>query len=258
VPKAAKPSKSKKPAPKPAAKKPAPKAKPAAKKPAPAAKAATKPAPAAKPAPAPAAVNGNKPKPKGITVVEKPVPISQQKKQKVKKEVVMPNLGAPLLGPGSKWKPLIQSGPKAPKVSTLDVDAAKAEAAKKPSPFKKPELDRYRQILVRKRAELIGDVKNMEDEALQGNSGSLSHVPQHVAEQGSEAYDQALSLDIAQVDRNLIREIDEAIKRIDAGHFGICEITGKAITKERLEELPWTRHSIEAAREMERRTFRAM
>ena len=212
---------------------------------------------AAKPAPAPVAADNGKVKPKGITVVDRPQPISSRKPPKPKKEVVMPSLGAPLLGPGSKWKPLIQSGPKAPKVAHFDVNAARAEHAKKPSPFKKADLDRYKQILLRKRAELVGDVNHMENEALQGSSGSLSHVPQHVAEQGSETYEQSLSLDIAQVDRNLIREIDDALKRIAAGTFGVCEITGKAISKERLDELPWTRHSIEAAREMERRSFRS-
>ena len=212
---------------------------------------------AAKPAPAPVAADNGKNKPKGITVIDRPQPISSRKPPKPKKEVVMPSLGAPLLGPGSKWKPLIQSGPKAPKVAHFDVNAARAEHAKKPSPFKKADLDRYKQILLRKRAELVGDVNHMENEALQGSSGSLSHVPQHVAEQGSETYEQSLSLDIAQVDRNLIREIDDALKRIAAGTFGVCEITGKAISKERLDELPWTRHSIEAAREMERRSFRS-
>lgn len=249
------------PASKPAVKvpaKPAPAATPAAKanaKSAPTkAPAAKAPAPVAAAAPAAAApaVGGDRPKPKGITIVQ-PKP---QKKPKPKKVVEMPSLGAPLLGPGGarKWKPLIPSGPNA---KQQDIFAGRGENAPKPkSPFNKRELDRFRDILLRKRAELVGDVSNMEAEALNASSGSLSHLPQHMAEQGSETFEQALNLNIAQVDRNLIKEIDAALKRIEEGSYGMCELTGKPISKDRLEELPWTRHSIEAARELERRTFR--
>src|SRR5204863_1055734 len=124
------------------------------------------------------------------------------------------------------------------------------------SPFNKKELARFREILVRKRSQLVGDVSHMEDEALRSGSGSLSNLPQHMADQGSDAYDQALSLDIAAADRRLIKEIDDAIPRIDNGTYGVCQLTGKPIRAERLEELPWARYSIEAARELERRPMR--
>ncbi|HED52963.1 MAG TPA: TraR/DksA family transcriptional regulator [Phycisphaerales bacterium] len=73
-----------------------------------------------------------------------------------------------------------------------------------------------------------------------------------VAEQGSDAYDQSLSIGLAEVDRKLIQEIDDAIERINAGTFGICEHTLEPIDLKRLEELPWTRYSIKAAQELER------
>jgi RNA polymerase-binding transcription factor DksA len=214
---------------------------------------AKKPAPAvAAPAPAPAPVAGalgDRPKPKGITIVNnKPM----RKPKPPKKAVEMPSLGAPLLGGNKKWKPLIPSGPNA-KAEGPVFHAGSDELPK--SPFNKKELERYRDILLKKRSELVGDVANLEGEALNASSGSLSHTPQHLAEQGTESFDQALSLDIAQVDRNLIREIDDALKRIKDGTFGICLLTHKPISKDRLEELPWTRYSIEAARERERREF---
>jgi RNA polymerase-binding transcription factor DksA len=193
---------------------------------------------------------GGKPKPKGITIVT-PKPI---RKPKPKKVIEMPSLGAPLLGPGTKkWKPLIPSGPNAKPVG--QIAASTTDLSKLKSPFSKKDQERFREVLLRKRAELAGDVKNIEGEALQGNSGSLSHMPQHMAEQGTESFDQALNLDIAAVDRSLIREIDDALARIENGTYGLCEMTRKPISRERLEELPWTRFSIEAARELERRTL---
>ncbi|MFN7021052.1 MAG: TraR/DksA family transcriptional regulator [Phycisphaerales bacterium] len=223
----------------------------------PAAKAAgkgvgSKPLPAAaKPAPAPAAANGSKVAPKGITVV----PSKPMKRPKPKK-LEMP-VSEPLFKPGGpKWKPLIPSGPKAPPTGMVgaDVDDPNTEIPARLRLSKK-ELDRYREILMQKRAELAGDISNIEDEALRQNSGSLSSLPQHMAEQGSDTFEQSISLDLAQVDRNLIREIDEALKRIDEGTYGVCPRTGQRISPERLAELPWAKYSIEAQREMERRPY---
>ena len=100
---------------------------------------------------------------------------------------------------------------------------------------------------------MFGDIEQMEADALRSNSGNLSHLPQHLADQGSDSYEQTLSLNLAAADRRLIKEIDDALARIDAKTYGICERTGKAIRETRLKELPWARYSIEAAREMERR-----
>ncbi len=156
-------------------------------------------------------------------------------------------------------KPLIPSGPSAAPLRPLGVQAAMGSAPLKiegKSPFNKRELDRFQNILTRKRAELVGDVANIEDEALRGQSGSNSGSPNHMAEQGSENYEQSLSLDIAAADRRLIREVDDALDRIEKGTFGLCEMTGRPIKLERLEEIPWTRLSIEAAIEQERQSMR--
>lgn len=190
---------------------------------------------------------------KGITIVS-PKPMKRPKPKPVGMEALaaagrLADSKNPIMR-----KPLIASGPGA--APRMSVGTTPSDHPAK-SPFKKAELDRFRQILLRKRAELVGDMTNMEEQALQsGGSGSLSHTPQHMAEQGSETYDQSLALDLAAADRKLIKEIDEALKRIDEGTYGVCELTGKPIKPERLEELPWARFSIEAAREMERRAIR--
>lgn len=185
---------------------------------------------------------------KGITIVS-----NKPRRTGPKQVKILIPKNEPLLGPGSPFrKPLIASGPGAVRKS-LEIDPE--SLAKLKSPFNKKELQRFRDILIKKRADLVGDVSDLESEALLGRSGSLSALPQHIAEQGSETYEQSLSLNLAAEDRRLIREIDGALQRIDKGTFGICEMTGKAITRERLEELPWTRYSIEAAREFERRSM---
>ena len=121
------------------------------------------------------------------------------------------------------------------------------------SPLSAKNLDLYRQLLRDKRREVAGNVSAIEGEALNPErSGSLSSLPQHMADQGSDEFDQALSLGIAASQRSLLVEIDAALDRIDAGVFGICELTGEAIHKDRLEATPWCRYSLEGARMVDR------
>lgn len=192
---------------------------------------------------------------KGITIVT-PKPMKKPKAKAPSTDISA--LAGSLLSSGAARRPLISSGPNAPALKPLGVQGTE-EAAPKiagKTPFGKKELEHFRLILLRKRAELLGDVSHLEEEALRGESGSLSNMPQHMAEQGSEVYEQSLHLDLAAAGQKLIKEIDDALRRIEAGTFGICELTGKPIKVERLEELPWARHSIEAARELERRSMR--
>lgn len=123
----------------------------------------------------------------------------------------------------------------------------------KKSPLSKKQLQDFRELLVIKRNQLVGNVNAMESEALTGGgSGSLSHLPQHMADAGTDTFDQSLALDLAAQQRGVLKEIDAAIKRIDDNTFGICELTGAPIDIERLNAEPWTRYSIEAKREIER------
>lgn len=255
------PAPAKKPAPAPAKSAAKPPAKPAAKAgdkgkaPAPAAKTPAKgstphsatAAPAASGAAGAGGAAGKVP-PKGITIVSnKPV-----RKPKPKK-LEMP-VSEPLLKSGVKWKPLIASGPKAPPSSGIPgVAVHKTFKADPKAKMSKKELDHYRAILLKKRAELLGDIDNMEDGALRQSSGSLSNMPQHMADQGSDTFEQSMSLSLVDVDRNLIREIDDALKRIMDGSYGVCLHTGRRIPADRLEQVPWTKYTIEAARELERK-----
>jgi RNA polymerase-binding transcription factor DksA len=59
-------------------------------------------------------------------------------------------------------------------------------------------------------------------------------------------------LSLAEAERRGLREIDEALQRIEERTYGICQMTGKPIPKARLKAKPWAKYTIEAAREIER------
>jgi DnaK suppressor protein len=121
------------------------------------------------------------------------------------------------------------------------------------------DLEHFRDLLLAKRRELVGDMSQMEREALRSSGGTnLSTLPIHMADMGTDNYEQEFTLGLVEKDRNLLREINAALAKIQNGTYGICEGTGKPISRPRLEAQPWARYSIEYARQMERGTFRRM
>ena len=115
------------------------------------------------------------------------------------------------------------------------------------------DLEHYRDLLLAKRRELVGDMSQMEREALRSSGGTnLSTLPLHMADMGTDNYEQEFTLGLVEKDRNLLREINTALAKIQNGTFGLCEGTGKPISKPRLEAQPWARYSIEHARQLER------
>ncbi len=113
------------------------------------------------------------------------------------------------------------------------------------------DLTKYRELLLEKRRELVGVVNVMEEEALRSSGGNLSNMPLHMADVGSDTYDQDFTLGMAEAERRLLAEIDAAIGRIADRTYGVCQMTGKPIPKARLNAKPWAKYTIEAARLVE-------
>ena len=115
----------------------------------------------------------------------------------------------------------------------------------------KKELDKYQTLLLQERARLLGLLDGMETEALRSKDGNLSNMPLHMADVGTDTFDQDLALGMAETERKLLAEIHAALIRINEKTYGVCEMTGKQIPKARLEAKPWARYTIEAARKVE-------
>ena len=132
--------------------------------------------------------------------------------------------------------------------------ATPGKSGKNQAGLKAKELEFLRDLLLAKRRELLGDVHSMEEEALRSTSGSnLSNLPIHMADMGTDNYEQEFTLGLVEKDRQLLREINNALGKIRDGTYGICEGTGKPITKARLEAKPWAKYSIEYTRKLESR-----
>jgi len=154
--------------------------------------------------------------------------------------------------------PVKSKGP-GTRISSPAAASGSGALAAKPikSPLNRKEQEEFRQLLLAKRATLMGDVANMTDEALrksrQSSTGDLSNMPIHMADLGSDNFEQEFTLGLIESEQVILREIDEALTRIENGSYGICTATGKPISKARLKAKPWAKYCIEYAQRLERR-----
>ena len=120
------------------------------------------------------------------------------------------------------------------------------------------DVKHFKQMLLEKRGEILRNVSEIEEETLKKSrldaSGDLSSMPIHMADLGSDNYEQEFVLGLVDSERKLLQEIDDTLQRIEEGAYGICEGTGKPIPKARLKAQPWARYCVEYARSLEKGT----
>ena len=113
----------------------------------------------------------------------------------------------------------------------------------------------FKELLLEKRREILANVTEFEDEALKRSrldaAGDLSCMPIHMADIGTDNYEQEFALGLMDSERKLLKKIDDALGRIEKKTYGTCEGTGKPISKARLEARPWARHCVDYARMLE-------
>jgi RNA polymerase-binding transcription factor DksA len=117
------------------------------------------------------------------------------------------------------------------------------------------ELKNFKKQLLALQERLGGDVSHLTDEAFnkQGDEtgGNLSHMPIHMADLGTDNFEQENTLNLLANEEQMLKEIGAALERIDAGKFGQCEECRGEIAKARLKELPYTRYCVDCARKMD-------
>lgn len=117
-----------------------------------------------------------------------------------------------------------------------------------------PFLARQRVRLLQLKDTLLDSMKGVARDNLHAGS-EISAFGMHQADAGSDAYDRDFALSILSQEQNSLYEIDEALKRIDDGTYGICEISNKQIPRARLEARPFTRYTVECQADLEKRQY---
>jgi DnaK suppressor protein len=121
--------------------------------------------------------------------------------------------------------------------------------------FKNDELEVIQQTLEGLRSRLRGDLSQMTDEALGredgGGTGNLSNVPLHMADLGTDNYDQEFTLGLIENEQTTLDLVNEALGRMEDGTYGLCAECSEPISKPRLQAIPYAKHCIRCARKLE-------
>jgi len=154
-----------------------------------------------------------------------------------------------------KGKMANSSAKKPTKVDKIEV--------KKPKETPPQDGAKIKGFLAKQRQRLL-DLKDMLLDSMSGvgrdslrsraEGSEASAFGQHQADAGSDAYDRDFALGLLSREQDSLYEIDEALKRIESGSYGICEMCNKQIPHIRLEALPFTRYTVDCQAELEKRS----
>lgn len=125
---------------------------------------------------------------------------------------------------------------------------SKNEDSERVSPYTDEELEYFREIIVKKRDEAENEMESLQNSLRDSmeNASDQSAYSFHMADAGTDAQEREKTYMLYNRTRKFIRYLDEALKRIDNKTYGVCKVTGKKISKGRLEAVPHTQLSIEA------------
>ena len=122
--------------------------------------------------------------------------------------------------------------------------------------MKKAEFEAYKSRLLELRARLRGDVNALADAALKKTrseaNGDLSSMPIHMADLGSDNFEQEFTLSMMETEEDTLVAIESALERIEDGTYGTCESCSQSVKKTRLNAIPYTALCIKCAQERER------
>ena len=110
------------------------------------------------------------------------------------------------------------------------------------------QLEFFRRKLLTWKHEILDDSRD----TIEGMKDSTRNIPD-IADRASEETDRALELRTRDRQRKLVAKIDSALRRIDEGEYGYCEVTGEPISLKRLDARPIATMSLEAQEQHERR-----
>jgi DnaK suppressor protein len=143
-------------------------------------------------------------------------------------------------------------------VNFSEITGTWSNAPSRVTTMTKAEMEAYRPPLLALRKRLNGDVSHLADEALRMNqkeaSGNLSSMPIHMADIGTDNFEQEFTLSLLANEEQVLGEISAALERIHEGTFGRCEECQGEIPKARLKVLPYTRYCVACARKLEQRS----
>lgn len=118
------------------------------------------------------------------------------------------------------------------------------------------ELDFFKDLLLKFRDRVIDEMNFLAKDNLNRSgkegAGDLSSYSFHMADQGTDNFDREFAANLLSGEQDVLYEVEEALRRIDAGSYGVCEMSGQPIERERLKVIPYARYSVAIQSQMEK------
>jgi DnaK suppressor protein len=156
-----------------------------------------------------------------------------------------------------KAKPARKVSAKKSKVSRDRATASPREALlgrnhgeRKLNPFTRKQKEK----LLNLRDAMVDSMAGVAQDTLRSRAegSEASAFGMHQADAGSDAYDRDFALSLLSQEQDALYEIDQALKRIEVGTYGVCEMSGKPIPHARLEAIPFARFTVECQSQLEK------
>jgi len=115
------------------------------------------------------------------------------------------------------------------------------------------DMERFRGLLVEERERIASAIEFLHQQnpgSLEDETGDETQGDDHLADSATATHDREVDYGLEDDAENVLRQIDEALERIEAGTYGTCRVCGRPIGEERLEARPWTDLCIDDARRL--------
>ena len=123
--------------------------------------------------------------------------------------------------------------------------------------FSKKDLLYFKKLALKRKEEIIDQINHISEDTLKKSqkdaAGDISGYTYHMADIATDTYDREFSIGLASNERKLIYEIDDAVKKIEDGTYGICEECKNLITKTRLKAIPYARLCLKCQEKTEKK-----
>ncbi len=179
-----------------------------------------------------------KPAAKAVKAAVKPAPTRTPLKLKLKPKSATKPAPAKAAAPHKGTNGATPPKPAPPKVKVVL------------TPFLLKQKDRLLQLRDSLLDAMAGVAKDNLRSRAEGSEASAFGM--HQADAGSDAYDRDFALSLLSQEQDALYEIEEALKRLDLGTYGVCEVSGKTIAHARLEALPFARLTVECQAQIEK------
>lgn len=117
--------------------------------------------------------------------------------------------------------------------------------------FDKKKLESYNNLLNKLRDEIVHNIKNIAHDADSDNSGDVSRHVMHMADVATDMYDREFNMGLASNEREILQQIEVALKKVEDQSFGFCVECEKSIPEARLKAIPYAETCLKCQEKIE-------